>query len=244
MIFVTVRRPSRKVWRVGLVLTVAVLLIAGSSLFVRGYLPTVGKLQPIRTADTQENRLALTFDISWGEVMPDLVLDALKTAGVRATFFISGPWASKHQSVVKRIVADGHQVESHGYRHINLSNYSADIIKDEISKANQIIKDLTGKDATYIRPPNGDFNDTVITVAKDLGYSVVIWGTDSIDWKNPGVDFIIRRVLTKARKGDIILMHASDTCRQTHLTLPTIISGLKERGFELVTLSELLSSER
>jgi polysaccharide deacetylase family sporulation protein PdaB len=244
VLFVTIRRPSRKVWRLGLLLLAALALVACSSLIVERYLPVIAPVGPIRTIDTREMRLALTFDISWGEVMPDLVLDALKTNGVKATFFISGPWASKHVSVVRRIVAEGHQVESHGYRHINLSKYPPEIIKDEIMKAHQAIKETAGVEARYIRPPNGDYNDVVVEVANGLSYSVVIWGTDSIDWKNPGVDFITQRVLSKAQKGDIILLHASDTCRQTHLALPAIIAGLRGKGFDLVLLSNLLGTER
>ncbi|MCL5038860.1 MAG: polysaccharide deacetylase family sporulation protein PdaB [Firmicutes bacterium] len=199
-----------------------------------------GRLKPIYRVATAENKIALTFDISWGEVTPPLVLNVLKEHRIRATFFLSGPWASTHAEVVKRIVADGHEVGSHGYKHDNLSQLSEAQIAENIEKAHRILKDLVGYEPHFLRPPNGDFDDRVITVAGERGYAVVIWSLDSLDWKNPGLDYMIKKVLGKVQKGDIILFHASDTAKQTHLVLPAILQGLREKGLESVPLSELL----
>ncbi|MNI85414.1 Peptidoglycan-N-acetylglucosamine deacetylase [compost metagenome] len=89
--------------------------------------------------------------------------------------------------------------------------------------------------------PNGDFDKRVLQVATDLGYKVIQWDTDSLDWKNIGVENIVKRVTTKAHPGDIVLLHASDSCKQTHEALPQIIDELRRQGYEFVTVSELIS---
>ncbi len=195
---------------------------------------------PLRTVATRHRELALTFDISWGEVMPPKILTILERERVPATFFLSGPWAKTHPGIVARIVRDGFQVESHGQQHVDFSKLSAGGVAENITQAGDILKSLTGKSPTFIRPPNGDYNRQSLQVAASLGYTTVIWGSDSLDWMNPGVGVITNRVLTKAHPGDIILLHASDTCKQTDLALPAIIAGLRKDGYHLVTLNELL----
>lgn len=107
-------------------------------------------------------------------------------------------------------------------------------------KAHYSINKVTGCNPSLIRTPNGDYDNQVITAAEECGYQVIQWGTDSLDWKNPGVEAIVTRVLNRAHDGDIILMHASDTCQQTAEALPRVLEGLKEKGYRFVTVSELL----
>lgn len=204
--------------------------------------PVVGsRLLPLIQVDTTQKALALTFDISWGEVMPTQVLDVLKQEQVTATFFCSGPWAKKHPDVVQRILADGHQLESHGQAHVNYSGLTKGGVQANITDSCAILKDISGRDVRFVRPPNGDYNDQAITGAAEKGIVLVTWSVDSLDWKNPGVETIQSRVLTKAHNGAIVLLHASDTCKQTHLALPAIIAGLKQKGFSLVSMDQLLT---
>ncbi|MHB8916963.1 MAG: polysaccharide deacetylase family protein, partial [Desulfocucumaceae bacterium] len=124
--------------------------------------------------------------------------------------------------------------------HIDLDKESRDTVRGEIQAAHQSIKEVTGVDPRLIRTPNGAWNDMVLGVADQLGYKVIQWSADSLDWKKPGVDAIVQRVLDKVHPGAIILMHASDTCLQTPEALPRVLEGLKARGYELVTVSKLL----
>lgn len=217
-------------------LTIAVVLVISSVVIV----DAASRLKPIFEVQTEEKVLALTFDISWGTKTPGPVLDILKEHQVTATFFLSGPWVEKYPEISRRIAAEGHEIGSHGYQHINLSTLSFLDIKSEIMKAHQSIQKVTGRNPSLIRTPNGDYDNQVINAAQECGYQVIQWGTDSLDWKNPGVDVIVQRVLTRAHPGDIILMHASDTCLQTAEALPRVLQGLKEQGYRLVTVSELL----
>jgi polysaccharide deacetylase family sporulation protein PdaB len=255
VLFVTIKRPLPT--RLVLVVAVVLVLVAGAigigvsgnRLALGGGLqtaenekdvPVSGRLQPMRQVDTTQKALALTFDISWGDKTPPLILDVLRGYGVKATFFLSGPWVNRQPAFVQQIKADGHQIESHGHAHVNLSQYPAERIAEEIRLSDQAISQVAGVKAKYIRPPNGDYSDIVIQTAAAGGYTVITWGTDSLDWKNPGVDAIVKRVLDRAHNGDVVLLHASDTCKQTHLALPAIIQGLRDRGFTLLTLDELV----
>ena len=194
----------------------------------------------LRGVGTSQKALALTFDISWGSVMPPKVLAILERDHVPATFFLSGPWADSHPEYVRQLVRDGMQVESHGWAHVNYSSLSYAGVLENISRTGAVLAKLTGQPATFIRPPNGDFTRSAIRAAHALGYTVVTWGTDSLDWMNPGVSVIIHRVVRRAHPGDIVLLHASDTCKQTDLALPTIITDLNRQGYRLVTLATLL----
>ncbi len=183
---------------------------------------------------------ALTFDISWGTKVPGPVMDTLKKYNIKSTFFLSGPWVLKYPEYPKRLVSEGHEIASHGNNHIDLDRESKEKVKSEISSAHEAIKEVTGVSPNLIRTPNGAWNDMVLSVADELGYNVIQWSADSLDWKKPGVDAIVNRVMDKVQPGAIILMHASDTCMQTPEALPRVIEGLKEKGYTLVTVSELL----
>lgn len=197
-------------------------------------------LRPIYSAKTDKKVVALTFDISWGKTMAPKVLDVLKEEDVKATFFLSGPWAKNHAEMVKRIHSDGHQIESHGQEHVDLNNLGREGAAKNISAAHTILEQLTGRAPTYIRPPNGAFNDVSVQAAKDLGYATVIWSVDSLDWKNPGVDTIINRTTRLIHPGAIILMHASDSCKETDQALPTVIRTLRQQGYQLLLLDDLI----
>lgn len=201
----------------------------------------VWRAMAIYSVPVREKVVALTFDLSWGHNTPGPVLDVLKDYGLRVTFFLSGPWVKIHPEIARRIAAEGHEIGSHGYRHVNLSRLSPEAIRLEIMKAHRNILEVTGRTPRLIRTPNGDYDQRVVQIAEELGYRVIMWDTDSLDWKNPGVERIVNRVLKKAHPGDIILMHASDTCKQTAQALPLIIEGLQRQGYRIVTVSELLA---
>lgn len=197
---------------------------------------------PMFYVRTEEPLIALTFDISWGTTTVGPVLEILREKDVKATFFLSGFWAKKHPDIARSIAADGHEIASHGDAHVNLSQYDADAIAKNIMTAHRDLEEVTGKQPRFFRPPNGDYDDLVVATARQLGYETVIWSLDTIDWKNPGPEFMIRRVRDNVFRGDIILMHASDSSKQIHMALPQIIDDLRRDGFRLVTLGQMLQT--
>lgn len=230
----------------GLVMLVLVIMAIGAVQRPGAVLGTAAPLTPserysLRDVNTNQKVAALTFDISWGTVMPTKVFDILKRDHVAATFFVSGPWARQNAALVKAMAQAGDEVESHGWAHVNYTGLSNAGVQENIQKANDVIQSITGRRPTFVRPPNGDFSPRTIAAAKGVGYTTVTWGTDSLDWMNPGVNTIIQRVVTRIHPGDIVLLHASDTCKQTDLALPTILQNLQQKGYKLVTLKQLMT---
>lgn len=206
---------------------------------VQPVLGPLAKEMPIFYIKKTTPQVCLTFDISWGEKTLPLVLQVLREHQINATFFLSGPWAVRHSEQIKSIRLNGHEIASHGDRHINLSQFPKEVVRENIAKAHQDLLTVTDKVAPFFRPPNGDYDDLVVDTARELGYETVIWSVDSLDWKNPGPEYMVHRVLQRTFPGAIILCHASDSSREIHLALPEIIRGLKAKGFQFVTLSEL-----
>ncbi|MGE5397463.1 MAG: polysaccharide deacetylase family sporulation protein PdaB [Chitinophagales bacterium] len=226
--------------KVALLSLAVVVFIITSMVYVEAY----HKLKPVYDVPCNEKVVALTFDISWGNQTPLPVIDILEKNDIQCTFFLSGPWAKQYPEVVKRIKGDGHEIASHGYRHINLSTLSRGEIKDEIMKAHEALKGVSGVKPNLIRTPNGDYNDEVIMAAGECNYQVIQWSVDSLDWMNPGPATITERVTNRVKPGSIILMHASDTCKQTTDALPDIIKNLKDQGYKFVTVSELMEKSK
>lgn len=230
--------PRRLAVAVGLVLVASSLYFVGRT--SSSPATATSAPPPLRTVAVAGKELALTFDISWGTVMPPKVIAILVREKVPATFFLSGPWSGQHPEIVAELRHDGFQLESHGQAHVNYSGLSRAGISQNILAAQAILQPLTGLKPDMVRPPNGDYDKRTLEVAAQLGYTVVLWGTDSHDWMNPGVGVITDRVLRLAHPGDIVLLHASDTCKQTDIALPAIIAGLRKEGYKLVTVDQLL----
>lgn len=211
--------------------------VSGQSAFAAAKKPAA-----IYKVETNQKVVALTFDISWGTKVPEPVLDVLKKEKVeKATFFLSGPWTVRHQDIAKRIKAQGYEIGNHGNLHKDFSQYPDNWIRQQVSLSEKSIQQVTGVKTKLIRTPNGDFDVRVLKVLNQMGYTVIQWNTDSLDWKNPGVGPMIQRVTTRAVPGDIILMHASDSSKQIVQALPGILNGLRQKGYKFVTVSELLN---
>lgn len=198
--------------------------------------------QAVYQVATKERKVALTFDISWGHEQVNKVLDALDESGInKATFFLSAPWAEKYPDIVKAIREKGYEIGSHGYKHVNYTRLTDEEIREQIAKAHRTLRAVSGVSPTLLRPPNGDFDRRVIRIADQLGYTVVHWSTNSNDWTNPGTDKIVENVLSSVGPGHIILMHASDSAKQTPEALKRIAKELKAQGYQFVTVTELLT---
>lgn len=196
----------------------------------------------IYKVDTDKKVVALTFDISWGNKVPEPVLDVLKKEHLtKATFFLSGPWTQRHPEIVKKIKAMGYEIGNHGNLHKDFSDYPDSWIREQVSLSEKAIYQVAGVRTRLIRTPNGDFNPRVLKCLNNMGYTVIQWNTDSLDWKNPGTANIVNRVVKRAVPGDIILMHASDSSKQIVDALPQILASLRAEGYQFVTVSELVN---
>jgi peptidoglycan-N-acetylglucosamine deacetylase len=189
-----------------------------------------------------EKDLALTFNIGWGDEKAEPILDTLKKANVKsATFFLAGSWAERHPDIVSRIVKDGYEIGMLGYAYEDYTELDDSKIGRDISKAQEAFKKLNVKDIKLLRAPTGQFDKRTLKVAERYGYTVVHWSVDSMDWTNPGIQKIVANV-DKADKGDIVLLHASDSAKQTAKALPLILEDVRKKGLKLVSVSEMIAN--
>lgn len=186
--------------------------------------------------------IALTFNIGWGDEKAEPILDVLEKEGIKsATFFLSGSWAERHQHIVERINKLGYDIGLLGYEYEDYTELSDAKIRQDILKAIDVFKKMNIKTKPILRAPTGNFDTRLVKIADRMGYTVVHWSVDSKDWKNPGVEEIVKNI-EKAKKGDIILLHASDSAKQTAVALPIIIQKLNHLKF--VTISELIADAK
>lgn len=184
--------------------------------------------------------MALTFDDGPHRNFTPSILDALKQAGVPATFFMNGKTMRENQALVKRIAQEGHQVASHAWKHNDMRRLSSTKNKKSLLKTNRLIFNLTGQTNSYVRPPYGALNKRVKTTIKRLKMKKILWTHDTLDWQRPGVKKIVARATKKVRNGSIILMHdGGGNRKQTVKALPRIIAKLKAQGYTFVTVGEL-----
>ncbi|WP_077303267.1 polysaccharide deacetylase family sporulation protein PdaB [Virgibacillus pantothenticus] len=191
--------------------------------------------------NANENNIALTFNISWGEERVDHILKRLKEEGVQATFFVSGEWAEKHPDIVEKITENKHELGMLGYRYKSYLDQDLETVSKDLRKAREVFDKLGYEDVKLLRPPSGHFNKEIIETAENMGYNVIHWNVNPHDWKNPGSNTIVDYVMKHTTNGDIILLHASDSVKQTAKALETILPGLKNKGFSFVSMTELIN---
>lgn len=199
-----------------------------------------GRNLPIYCVETAEPKVALSFDAAWGNDDTSEILAILKKHDVHVTFFMTGGWVKNYPEDVKTILAAGHDLANHSENHKNMSQLSTSECKEEIMTVHERVKELTGYEMFLFRPPYGDYDNDVITTVEGCGYYPIQWDVDSLDWKDYGCDSIIKTVCEHKHlgNGSIILCHNGAT--YTADALDAMITGLKEKGYKIVPVSELI----
>lgn len=181
--------------------------------------------------------IALTFDDGPHSTLTPQLLDILKNEGVKATFYLVGNRCEGQPELVKRIYDEGHAIGSHTYSHKDLSKSSFQTRMSELNKPVDIIVGITGQRPTTMRPPYGAYNNNT---KQEAGMPIILWSIDTLDWKYRNADRVYNSVVTKAKDGDIVLMH--DIHATTISAAARIVPKLKEMGFTLVTVDELIAA--
>lgn len=205
-----------------------------------------------RQGDPGPRKVALTFDDGPDPAWTPKILLILKEKKAPAAFFILGTQGQHYPDLLEQIVRDGHEVGNHSYSHQNLSEVGDQQIELELNATTRLIEAVTGRSTAYFRPPyNSDGTPSqpgdlrALRVARDLGYLTVTQSIDPDDWEKPGADALLRRVKNQRPEGAVILLHDSGGDRsQTVAALPAIIDYLRERGDEIVPLSEIIHLPR
>lgn len=189
-------------------------------------------------------RVALTFDDAPDPRYTPAILDILAEYDVCATFFIVGNRAQKHPALVRRIQSEGHIIGNHSYDHAVLSKLPLSGYRKQIGTTDTILSRIVGYSPRYVRPPYGELLPQQVKWSKLAGYTIVNWDVDSVDWKNSPSSSVLYNVKKTLQPGSIILQHAGGGVGQdlsgTVNALPQIIQLLRGKGYELVTLPELL----
>jgi len=166
------------------------------------------------------------------------ILDILKREHVQATFFVTGYGVQSNPDLLRREIDEGHTIGTHTMTHPELWKIQTrEGIEKEMLGVNALLEKVTGKPVKYFRPPNGMYNDPhgyIKAVARDNNLEIINWTTGALDWQLKDPQKITDQVLKTIMPGGIVLMHDSHTW--TAQALPGIIQGLRDKGYEFVTI--------
>ncbi len=196
------------------------------------------RLLPIYSVETDEKKIAISFDCAWGVDYTQKLLDIMAQNDVKCTFFAVQFWVEKYPEYVRKIVDAGHEIGTHSRTHPYMSKLTKTQIQDELRSSTQAIEAITKKQVTLFRPPYGDYNNLLIETCKEMQLYPIQWDVDSLDWKNLTAQEIALRIINGAKNGSIILCHNNGL--HTWEALPMIFSTLKNRGFTFVPIGELI----
>lgn len=193
--------------------------------------------EPIYRGKADSKKIAFACNVYWGnEVLPRM-LEIFDKNNITITFFVGGSWAEKYPDLLKLIYEKGHEIGNHGYKHLNHKNLTLEQNKEEITKAEKAIEKVLKIKTKLFAPPYGEYNKQTLEAAKELGYHTIIWTIDTIDWKEPGKEYIIKKVNKNAKNGAIVLMHPKE---DTIKALPELIAKLQEKGFKITSVSDVI----
>ncbi len=191
--------------------------------------------------DSKKKIVYLTFDNGYENGYTEKILDVLKKEKVPATFFVTGHYLNSAPKLVKRMVKEGHIVGNHSWYHPDLTTNSDSDIQEELDKVRDRTKELTGqKEMKYLRPPRGIMSERTLKVAKDLGYTHVMWSLAFVDWnvnQQKGWQYSYDNIMKQVHPGAVMLLHT--VSKDNADALEKVIKDLKKRGYKFKSLDHL-----
>lgn len=235
---------KQKIYSYIIALTTVIILFCGATFFEQGKYATIQtsastqKLLPIYCVNTEEKKISLTINCAWNADDIDKILDTLNKHKIKVTFFVVGDWVDKFPEAVKKIASAGHEIGNHSNTHPHVNKLSLEKNCEQIKQCAEKIKKLTGKRSTLYRGPYGEYNDTVIKAASNERHTTIQWSLDTLDYKGLTEDEMWNRLKDKLTNGSIVLMH--NGTEHTAEALDKIICNIKEKGYNIVPVSELI----
>ena len=192
--------------------------------------------------DTSRKVLYLTFDAGYENGCTDQILDVLKKHQVPAAFFLVGNYLEQNADLVRRMVQEGHIVGNHTMHHPDMSKISdMTAFRKELEDLEKLYLQITGQPMPkFYRPPQGNYSEENLQMAKELGYKTVFWSLAYVDWNNndqPAADYAFSKLLPRTHNGAVILLHS--TSRTNAAILDELLTRWKEMGYRFGTLEEL-----
>ncbi len=195
------------------------------------------------SCNVEGKEIAITFDDGPHKTNTPQLLDTLKQRGIRATFFVVGQNAAEYPDILKRIVAEGHELANHSYSHPVLASMSQSAVHEQLEKTHQAVLSATGVAMKLLRPPYGAFSEPQRRTANgEFGYKTILWSVDPLDWKHRDAARVQSEILSHTQAGAIVLAH--DIHKSTVDAMPDTLDKLTEKGFKFVTVSALLALDR
>ncbi len=217
---------------IALVFMFSLVIFLGSYFIQSGFF-----LKAFCEGDKNKNQIAITFDDGPHANTP-VILDVLKKNGSTAAFFCIGKRIAGNEEIIKRISSEGHIVSNHSFSHNNLIDFfPLKKLKDDVSKTDQLIFDITGKKNYLFRPPFGVTTPAISQMAADMKYKVMGWNLRSYDTTIKDKDKLLQRILTRIKNGSVILLH--DTTPGIADLLQKILDHAKEKNMNIVSLEEM-----
>lgn len=193
---------------------------------------------PIYAVETDEKKVAITFDAAWTNQDTDRLIEILKKHNAKATFFIVGDWAKKFPDSVKKFYDNGFEIANHSDTHKAFSKCSYKELREEMQGCNEKLEGITDSKISLIRAPSGDYTNQSIEVAKELNMTMIQWDVDSLDYQGLEVNEIVKRITSRTKNGSIILFH--NGVENTADALDSSLTQLENSGYSFVTVSELI----
>ena len=232
-------------------------LLAGSGALAAAVVPfgnsygkTVTRLTDLSGAAASGRYIALTFDDGPYPPYTNRLLDVLQEKKMKATFFLVAEQAQRHPELVKRAAAGGHTIGLHAFRHRDFLKLTEEERQKDLALGKKVLRDITGKDPVYWRPPHGFRDVSVMKLAGQEHLTVVNWSIAPRDWTGIDRQEICNRVLAKADDGAIVLLHDGDSPfykasrQETVDGVSLLIDSLREKGYHLVSLEEYAQKEK
>lgn len=190
--------------------------------------------------ETPKKKIALTFD-DGPNANTIRMLDILEKNNAKATFFVCGWRIEYNEHILKRMADEGNDIGGHSWDHSDLTDMKRKEVRKQIKDTNDAIYEASGYTSHIMRMPYGAWNDTVKSEAKKLDLSLIHWSDDTEDWKSKNPNKIYKWIMKNAEEGDIVLSH--DLYDATVEAMEKVIPALIEKGYELVTVTDLLTSD-
>ena len=202
--------------------------------------------QEVTRGDPSLPNIALIFNVGAGYEPATGILDALADRQQHATFFVMGWWAERHPDVLRQIVDGGHEIASHGHSIFDLTQASDDQVRDDLSRADASISALTGRTTRPLWSPSAGYRDArVRNIAANLGYRPILWTVDTADWTSEATaESVYSHIVNGASNGAIVVLHfdSPKSVETTAQVLPAAIDALREAGYRLMTITDLLTT--
>ena len=220
-------------------ITIIIIMLTIITIYTkRSEITWVNAIIPISSVTTNKNIVAIACNVYEGNEELTKIIKVLNKENVRISFFIGGTWAYKNPEVLLMLKNNKQDIQNHGYYHKRPSTLNKQNNIKEIKDTENYIYKITNVKTTLFEPPYGDYDENALSIINSIGYKVITWSIDTIDWRqDASQDIILKRIEKKLHPGAIILTHPK---KVTSKSIEGIIRMLKNKGYEITTVSDLI----